>query len=141
MPRQRTETNADNRMMGHTNRRKHHRSPVKAGAIAALNDTKLGSIADISSGGLAFRYIGFAHEDDDFSISESTQVSIVNNTGFAMHNIPCKIVEIDNSPPEYPFSSLRRMQCRLQFTRLPQQQKAQLENFIAQFTELTKVQP
>jgi hypothetical protein len=114
---------------------------VKAGAIAALNDTKLGSIADISSGGLAFRYIGFAHEDDDFSISESTQFSIVNNTGFAMHNIPCKIVEIDTSPPEYPFRSLRRMQCRLQFTYLTPQQKAQLEYFIAQFMERTNVQP
>ena len=141
MPRQDTGTNADNSMMEHTNRRKHHRSPVKTGAIAALNDTKLGSIADISPGGLTFRYIGFAHEDDDFSVSEAPQVSIVNNAGFAMHNIPCKIVEIDTSPPEYPFSSLRRMQCRLQFTRLTQQQKAQLENFIAQFMEQPNVQP
>jgi len=128
-------------MMEKTNRRKHHRSPVKAGAIAALNDTKLGSIADISSGGLAFRYIGFAHEDNDFSVSESPLVSIVNNDGSAMHNIPCKIVEVDTSPPDYPFCSLRRMQCRLQFTRLPPQQKSQLENFVAQFMERTKVLP
>jgi hypothetical protein len=127
-------------MMGQTNRRKHHRSPVRAGAIAALNDTKLGSIADISRGGLAFRYIGFDDEDEDFFITESPQVSIVNNAGFAMHNIPCKIVEVDTSPPEYPFSSLRRMQCRLQFIRLTPQQKSQLEYFIAHFKEQTNSQ-
>ncbi len=122
-------------MMKKANRRKHQRAPVKAGAIAALNDSKIGSIADISRGGLAFRYIGFDHEDEDFFISESPRVSIVNNAGFAMHHIPCKIVEVDTSPPEYPFSSLRRMQCRLQFIRLTSQQKAQLEYFIAHFIE------
>jgi hypothetical protein len=123
--------------MEKTNRRKHQRSPVRAGAIAALSDTKLGSIADISSGGLAFRYIGFDHEDDDFCITESPQVSIVNNGGFAMHNVSCKIIAVDIFPPNNPFSSVRSMQCRLQFIRLTQQQKAQLEYFIAQFKERT----
>lgn len=117
------------------NRRKYHRSQVGTGAIAALDDSKIGTIENISRGGLAFRYIGFEHEEDEILIKESQQVSIVNQAGLALHNIPCQVISVDASPPEYPFSSIRKLQCRLQFVHLTPKQKSQLDYFIAHFFE------
>ena len=98
------------------NRRNYHRFQVRAGAIAALNDTKLGTITDISRAGLAFRYIDFGYEEEE-ELKELQEVSIVNDAGFALHNVPCTVIKDDYSLPEYPFSSLRMNKCRLQFCR------------------------
>jgi hypothetical protein len=113
------------------NRRRHQRSQVGPGAIAALNDTKIGTVENISRGGLAFRYIGFENEEEDFLVKESPRVSIVNLVGLSLHNLPCKIVAVVTSPPEYPFSSIRNIMCHLQFVRLTPEQKSQLDYFIA----------
>ena len=114
------------------NRRNYSRFQVRAGAIAALNDTKLGTITDISRAGLAFRYIDFGYEEEE-DIKNLREVSIVNDAGFALHNVPCKVIKDDYSLPEYPFSSLRMNKCRLQFVQLTAEQQAQLDYFIATF--------
>jgi hypothetical protein len=116
------------------NRRNYHRFQVRAGAIAALNDTKLGTITDISRAGLAFRYIDFGYEEEE-ELKELQEVSIVNDAGFALHKIPCKVIMDDYSLPEYPFSSLRMNKCRLQFIRLTGEQQSQLDYFIANFAK------
>jgi hypothetical protein len=116
------------------NRRNCHRFQVRAGAIAALNDSKLGTITDISRTGLAFRYIDFGYEEEE-DLRELQEVSIVNDAGFALHNVPCKIIKDDYSLPEYPFSSLRMNNCRLQFVQLTTEQQSQLDYFIANFAK------
>ena len=116
------------------NRRNCHRFQVRAGAIAALNDSKLGTITDISRTGLAFRYIDFGSEEEE-DLRELQEVSIVNDAGFALHNVPCKIIKDDYSLPEYPFSSLRMNNCRLQFVQLTTEQQSQLDYFIANFAK------
>ena len=121
-------------MEQHANRRNYHRFQVRAGAIAALNDTKLGTITDISRAGLAFRYIDFGYVEEE-DLKELQDVSIVNDAGFALHNVPCKVIKDDYSLPEYPFSSLRLNKCRLQFVRLTAEQQAQLDYFIANFSK------
>ena len=120
--------------MEEVNRRNYHRFQVRAGAIAALNDSKLGTITDISRTGLAFRYIDFGYEEEE-DLRELQEVSIVNDAGFALHNVPCKIIKDDYSLPEYPFSSLRMNNCRLQFVRLSAEQQSQLDYFIANFAK------
>jgi hypothetical protein len=121
------------------NRRKHHRSQVGTGAIAALYDTKIGTIENISRGGLAFRYIGFENEEDVFLVKQSPLVSIVNQAGLSLHNLPCKVVAVVTSPPEYPFSAIRKLICHLQFLHLTPEQKSQLDNFIAYFFEFPTI--
>ena len=120
--------------MEEVNRRNYHRFQVRAGAIAALNDTKLGTITDISMAGLAFRYIDFGYEEEE-DLKDLQEVSIVNDAGFALHNVPCKVIQDDYSLPEYPFSSLRMNKCRLQFVQLTAEQEAQLEYFIVNFAK------
>jgi hypothetical protein len=115
-------------------RRSYHRFRVRAGAIAALNDSKLGTITDISRDGLAFRYIDFGYEDEVESLV-APEVSIVNDAGFALHNVPCRIIRDDYSQPEYPFSTLRMNKCRLQFVEMTPEQRAQLDYFIANFAK------
>jgi hypothetical protein len=114
------------------NRRNDRRFQVRTGAIAALNDTKLGTITEISRVGLAFRYIDFGYEEEE-DLKELQEVSIVNDAGFALHNVPCKVIQDDYSLPEYPFSSLRMNKCLLQFVQLTAEQQAQLDYFIATF--------
>ena len=114
------------------NRRNYHRFQVRVGAIAALNDSKLGTITDISRAGLAFRYIDFGYEEEE-DLKDLQEVSIVNDAGFALHNVPCKVIKDDYSLPEYPFSSLRMNKCRLEFVQLTAEQQAQLDYFIANF--------
>lgn len=118
------------------NRRNYHRFKVRAGAIAALDDTKLGTITDISRSGLAFRYIDFGYEEEE-DLNDLLEVSIVNDAGFALHNVPCKVIKDDYSLPEYPFSSLRMNKCRLQFVQLTAEQQSQLDYFIANFAKKT----
>ena len=110
------------------NRRNYHRFQVRAGAIAALSNSKLGTITDISRAGLAFRYIDFGYEEEE-DLSELQEVSIVNDAGFALHNVPCKVINDDYSFPEYPFSTLRMNKCRLQFVRLTAEQQSQLDRW------------
>lgn len=115
--------------------RNYHRYRVRAGAIAALNDSKLGSITDISRGGLSFRYIDFGYEEAEESW-EATEVSIVNDAGFALHNVPCRIIMDNRSQSEYHFSTLRMNTCRLQFVEMTPEQQAQLDYFIANFARM-----
>ena len=112
--------------------RKHPRFLVAHGGVAALTDSRIGSIRDISRGGLAFRY--FADEENDDNVSKSTEVCIVHDSGFSLLDIPCKIIGNPSSLPGHPHVFSKMSTCRIQFGRLTRDQKAQLDYFIAHFT-------
>ena len=118
-------------MMHQVDQRKHPRFLVSYGAFAALTDSKLGKISDISRGGLAFNYIDY-EDEDDVAASESPEVSIVHDPGFFLLDVPCKVIKDDYYPPDH--HGLYKMnKCRIQFYRLTLDQEEQLDYFIENF--------
>jgi hypothetical protein len=72
--------------------RRHRRYRVRSVTVAALNDSKVGVIMDISRAGLAFRYIDFDHGDRE-PLKGPTEVSIVHDTAdFSLLDLPCTII-------------------------------------------------
>ncbi len=119
-------------MMKQVDQRKHPRLLVAYGAVAALTESKLGKISDISRGGLAFSYIDF--EDEDYvAACGSPEVSIIHDPGFSLLDVPCKVINDDCSPPEHQHGFLKMNKCRLQFYQLTPDQEAQIEYFIENF--------
>jgi hypothetical protein len=114
--------------------REHNRFKVRTGAGAALNESKIGAIANISRGGLALTYIDLGDEDKK-GRQGPPQISIVHEDGFSLENVPCKILGEDGSPSQNLYSSVNINQCRIQFGQLTPEQKAQLENFLNYFTD------
>jgi hypothetical protein len=114
--------------------REHHRFKVQTGAGAALNESKMGAIANISRGGLALNYIDLGGEDKK-GRPDLPRISIVHEDGFSLENVPCKILDEDNSTSPYRYSSVNINHCRIQFGQLTPEQKAQLENFLNYFTD------
>ena len=114
--------------------RAHRRFQVRIGAGAALNESKMGAITNISRGGLAFSYIdiGGEHEKDR---QVRPELSIVHEEGFALENIPCTILGEGSSPSQNLFGSSNINQCHIQFGQLTPEQKSQLENFLDNFTD------
>ena len=112
--------------------RRHPRFLVPSGAIAALPDSRLGRINDISKGGLAFRYIA-DEEENDIAACESSEVSIIHDPGFSLLDVPCKIIGNDCYLPSYPHGFLKLNTCRIQFYPLTPDQEAKLDYFITSF--------
>lgn len=115
--------------------REYRRYRVKSVAVAALNDTKVGVIMDISRAGLAFRYIDFNHDDGELQQC-LTEVSIVHDSaGFSLLDLPCTIIREQQQLSGFYISSLHMNKCCLQFGPLTPNQESQLEYFIANFTD------
>jgi len=94
----------------------------------------VGIITEISKEGLVFRYI---HEDseDKKIANEPLTVSIYKN-GFSLLNVPCRIIKDNDILPEYYLSSAKMQKCHIQFEDLAEDQKSQLDYFIAHFTTI-----
>jgi len=108
---------------------------VKSVAVAALNDSRVGIILDISRTGLAFRYIDFNH-GTGAPLQEPTEVSIINDTAsFSLLDLPCKIIREQDQLPGFYISSLKMNKCCLRFGTLTSNQKSKIEYFIAHFTD------
>jgi hypothetical protein len=115
--------------------REYCRYRVRSVAVAAINDSKVGVIMDISRAGLAFRYIDFNHGDGE-SLSNSTEVNIVHDSaGFSLLDVPCTIIREQYQLPGFYISSLKMNKCCLRFGPLTPNQESQLEYFIANFTD------
>jgi len=114
--------------------RVHRRFKVRTGAGAALNESKIGAIANISRGGLSLSYIDLGDENKK-DVQAAPQLSIVHEEGFSLENVPCKILEENNSTTQNLYSSVNINQCRIQFGQLTPEQNAQLENFLNHFTD------
>ena len=112
--------------------REHARLQVDCVACAKLSKSKFGIITMISREGLVFRYIQENFEDKNDS-KELLEVSIVvNNHGFALHNVPCRIIK----DHDYYISSAKMQKCHIQFGELTEDQKVQLDYFITHYTNI-----
>ena len=112
--------------------RTHPRFQVRIGVGAALGETKIGAITNISRGGLALSCFDFRGEDEK-GWRGPPELSIVHEEGFSLKNVPCKILG-DCSPSQVFFDS-NINQCHIQFGELTPEQKSQLENFLDYFTD------
>ena len=111
--------------------RKHPRFPAAFGAVAALTESKLGKISNISRGGLAISYIDL-EDEDDLAARISSEVNIFHEPGFSLLDVPCKVIKVANSSPDH-HGFFKTNKCRIQFYRLTPDQEAQLYYFIANF--------
>jgi hypothetical protein len=115
--------------------REYRRYLVRSVAVAALNDSRVGVIMDISRSGLAFRYIDFNHGDDEL-LQGSSEVSIIHDTAkFSLLDLPCTIIRVQHQLPGFYISSMKMNKCCLRFGSLTPSQESQLEYFIAHFTD------
>ena len=111
----------------------HKRFRVRENSYVTLGGraTKLGQIVDISQGGLSFRYIDIGERPDS---SLQVKLSIKNNNGFQLENIPFKTIYDLRATKEFPFSSTRIRRRGGRFVSLSQEQISGLEYLIANYT-------
>jgi hypothetical protein len=117
-----------------TDKREHHRFQVRIGVGAALNERKVGAIANISRGGLALNYIDLNGEDKNVHQGPS-ELNILHDDGFSLKNLPCQIIGVYKNPSHCSYSSLSINLCHIQFGRLTAEQKSQLEKFLDLYTD------
>ena len=108
------------------------RFEVKEGAFASIKNDfiKLGTIKDISKGGLAFTYIV-----DKDRISESFWIDILfRHEDFYLKDVPAKKIFDFYVEEKVLFSSLIQKQVGVQFGDLESHQLDQLNHFINHYT-------
>jgi hypothetical protein len=113
-------------------KRKHPRFRTQDNCYAALsgNFTKVGKICDISTGGVAFRYLAQDIQEEEFS---KVDIFLVDN-GFHLFKIPCRVV-YTVSDESFGKSFLTRMyRCGLQFLGLTKSQAGELNLFLKDYT-------
>ena len=119
-----------------TEQRKSKRITGYDGASVVLTNgsyNRLGLITDISSGGLAFRYldleINLQEEPADYA-----ELSVLWKTeGIEIENVHCKIIEDYDASPEYSFSLVPMRKCRVEFVDLIPEQITKLGQLIERF--------
>jgi len=117
-----------------TERRKLTRLLAQDTAFAVLRPdfTKIGKIKGISRDGLAFEYIAYEGQQKDAS---KMDIFLSEDGGLHLFQIPCKIIH-DFKVDDYPISTqhveIRR--CGLQFGELTEEQAAELEFFLKNYT-------
>jgi len=119
-------------MKKQTEQRTYLRFQVRTGVGAALGETKIGTIANISRGGLALSCFDCGGEDEK-DWRDPSELSIVHEEGFSLKNVPCKILGVCSPTQNLIGSSIN--QCHIQFGELTPEQKSQLENFLDYFTD------
>jgi hypothetical protein len=115
--------------------RESRRYLVRSVAVAALNDSIVGVIMDISRSGLAFRYIDFNHGDGEL-LQGASEVNIVHDSAnFSLLELPCTIIRVQHQLPGFYISSFKMNKCCLRFGPLTPNQESKLEYFITHFTD------
>ena len=120
-----------NRILG-AERREHKRFRVQTGAFAALcpQFNIIGQIVDISTDGLAFRYV--AREERS---RESSKLSILLTDGsFCFDKIPFEAIWDASMPHEYSVGDITLRQCGVQFGELTHSQKVDLQYFMGRYS-------
>ena len=99
---------------------------------ASLHGSKVGIVTDINREGLSFRYF-----HDATHVGDNTQkvltVSIFNQDGFALRQVPCNVITDDSMLSEYSFNLVKMYKCSLLFGELTVEQQSQLDSFIVHF--------
>ena len=113
--------------------RTHKRFRVRENSYVTLGGrvSKLGQIVDISRGGLSFRYIDIGERPNS---SLEVKLSIKNNNGFQLENIPFKTIYDLRATKEFPFSSTRIRRRGGRFVALTQDQMSGLDYLIHNYT-------
>jgi hypothetical protein len=113
-------------------RRKHKRFEVPIGVFVAFrpHDTKLGEIVDISTGGLAFRYLATKEPSNG-----SCKLKIFPTEGDSYLNDVLFETITDFGTYEIPFTSITMRRSGVQFGELTHNQMSQLQHFIHNHTE------
>jgi hypothetical protein len=112
-------------------RRKHKRSEVQDDTFVLLrsDDTKLGTLINITMNGLTFHYIG-----REEALSELAQLGILlPDNHFYLFKVPCKIISDLKLYKNHP-SPISMRRCGVQFGELTQSQVSQLQYFIQNYT-------
>jgi len=112
-------------------RRKHKRSEVQDDTFVLLrsDDTKLGTLINITMNGLTFHYIG-----REEALSELAQLGILlPDNHFYLFKVPCKIISDLKLYKNHP-SPISMRRCGVQFGELTQSQASQLQYFIQNYT-------
>ena len=113
-------------------RRQHKRFQVKSGAVAVLRPdyAKRGQIINISEGGLAFSYLA----REETPNGSSNLDILLSDISFYLGNVPIKNISDFEIASKEPSNFVRMRRHAVQFGRLNNDQIAQLEFFIMDYT-------
>ena len=117
-------------------RRKHKRFQVKTKIFAAFfgpdSNRKIGEIINMSTGGMAFRYLNYEKQPYGIIFSDKpVELDIFwNGDGYSIGKIPVKTISdsVISKMSRFSFVAMRR--CRMKFTELSPNQELQLDLFI-----------
>jgi len=118
-------------------RRRHKRFKVRDGAFVVLMppSTKLGQIIDISSGGLAFRYLSMEERSKEERSNNLSNLDIfLTDNSFYLEEVPVINVSDFQIAGKFPFSSITTRRQGVQFRELTHNQISRLEYFIRNHT-------
>ena len=114
--------------------RKHKRVYAQHGAVAALEESKsslkIGLIANISKGGLAFNYIGKKEKISGWHKADI----FLSSKRFYLKEVLFKATSDFYIDPQTPFSTVLMKQCGGEFGELTEEQKSQLDYFLKNHT-------
>ena len=119
----------------YTERRQHERSSVQNFVVGILNSGEsvtIGSITDISLGGVKFTYHELKMAPDDSPIHSIDIIADNHN----LVDIPCEYVWDDTVETESDSKLTDLRQCGIQFGKLTPNQKLLLRSFINRFAPL-----
>jgi len=117
-------------------RRRHKRFQIKTKTFAAFSgpdsNRKIGEIINMSTGGMAFRYLNY--EKQPYGIISSDKPVELDifwqGDGYSMGTVPIKTISDSVISKMSPFSFIAMRHCRMKFTELTPYQEMQLEHFI-----------
>jgi len=117
--------------MTRVERRKHKRYEVDNGALVLLGwyYEKVGRIIDISMGGLAFRYVPHGEEQE-----ESDLTIVLSETNFYLDEVPTRTISDFELADKIPATSTTARRRGVQFMSPTDNQKAQIDFFINNYT-------
>jgi hypothetical protein len=117
-------------------RRKHKRFQIKSKTFAAFfgpdTNRKIGEIINLSTGGMAFRYLNYEKESyGSISSDKSVELDIFwDGDGYSLGTVPVKTISdfVISRISTVSFIAMRH--CRMKFTELTLFQELKLEHFI-----------
>jgi len=117
-------------------RRRHKRFQLKTKTFAAFlgpdSNRKIGEIINMSTGGMAFRYLNYEKQPYGIISSDKpVELDIFwDGDGYSMGKVPVKTISDSVISKMSPLSFIAMRRCRMKFTELTPYQKMQLEHFI-----------
>ena len=117
-------------------RRKHIRFQIKTKTFAAFfgpdTNRKIGEIINMSTGGMAFRYLNYEKESYGcISSDKPVELDIFwDGDGYSLGKVPVKTISDSVISQISPMSFIAMRHCRMKFTELTPLQELKLDQFI-----------